>query len=97
MVYILSFLPYCLYAFSILTHWGRDIFKLIFFNEIIWISFKISLKFGPVVWINNIPALVQLTHWGQVTHICISKLTIIGSGDGLLPGQHQAIIWTNGG
>ena len=29
--------------------------------------------------------------------ICISKLTIIGSDDGLLPGQHQAIIWTNAG
>ena len=28
-------------------------------------------------------------------HICISKLTIIGSDNGLLSGQHQAIIWTN--
>ena len=25
----------------------------------------------------------------------ISKLTIIGSDNGLLPGRHQAIIWTN--
>ena len=24
----------------------------------------------------------QLTHWGQVTHICVSKLTIIGSDNG---------------
>ena len=29
--------------------------------------------------------------------ICLSKLTIIGSDDGLSPGQHQAIIWTNAG
>ena len=36
-----------------------------------------------------------LTHWGRVTHICVVKLTIIGSDNGLLPGQHQAIIWTN--
>ena len=36
-----------------------------------------------------------LTHWGWVTYICIGKLTIIGSDNGLLPGQHQAIIWTN--
>ena len=36
-----------------------------------------------------------LTHWGQVTHICISKLTIIGSDNGLSPGRRQAIIWTN--
>ena len=27
----------------------------------------------------------------------ISKLTIIGSDNGLLPGRHQAIIWTNAG
>ena len=30
-------------------------------------------------------------------HICVSKLTIIGSDNGLLPGQSQAIIWTNAG
>ena len=39
----------------------------------------------------------HLTHWGQVMHICISKLTIIGSDNGLSPGWRQAIIWTNGG
>ena len=38
-----------------------------------------------------------LTHWGRVTHICVSKLTIIGSENGLTPGRHQAIIWTNAG
>ena len=32
---------------------------------------------------------------GQVMHICISKLTNIGSENGLLPCRHQAIIWTN--
>ena len=37
------------------------------------------------------------THWGRVTHICVSKLTIIGSDNGLSPGQRQAIIWTNAG
>ena len=38
-----------------------------------------------------------LTHWGRVTHICVSKLTIIGSDNGLSPGRRQAIIWTNAG
>ena len=38
-----------------------------------------------------------LTHWGRVTHICVSKLTIIGSDNGLSPGRRQAIIWTNDG
>ena len=36
-----------------------------------------------------------LTHWGRVTHMCVSKLTIIGSDNGLSPDQRQAIIWTN--
>ena len=38
-----------------------------------------------------------LTHWGRVTHICVSKLTIIGSDNGLSPRRRQAIIWTNAG
>ena len=38
-----------------------------------------------------------LTHCGRVTHICISKLTITSSDNGLLPGGGQAIIWTNAG
>ena len=37
----------------------------------------------------------SLTHWGRVTHIRVSKLIIIGSDNGLSPGRHQAIIWTN--
>ena len=32
-----------------------------------------------------------------MTHICVSKLTIIGSDNGLSPGWRQAIIWTNAG
>ena len=32
-----------------------------------------------------------------MTHICVSKLTIIGSDNGLLPDQRLAIIWTNAG
>ena len=38
-----------------------------------------------------------LTHWGRVTHICVGKLTNIGSDNGLSPGRRQAIIWTNAG
>ena len=40
---------------------------------------------------------VDLTHWGRMTHICVSKLTIIGSDNGLSPDRRQAIIWTNAG
>ena len=40
---------------------------------------------------------LTLTHWGRVTHICVSKRTIIGSDNGLSPSRRQAIIWTNAG
>ena len=32
-----------------------------------------------------------------MTHICLSKLTIIGSDNGRSPGRRQVIIWTNAG
>ena len=32
-----------------------------------------------------------------MTNICVSELTIIGSDNGLSPGQRQAIIWNNAG
>ena len=44
-------------------HFADDIFKCIFLNENVWISFKISLKFVPKVQINNIPTLVQIMAW----------------------------------
>ena len=37
------------------------------------------------------------THWGRVTHICVTDLTSIGSDNGLSPGRRQAIIRTNAG
>ena len=45
----------------------------------------------------SIPYTIMLTHWGRVTHICVSRLTITGSDNGLSPGRRQAIIWTNAG
>ena len=38
-----------------------------------------------------------LINWGRVTHICVSKLTIIGSDNGISPDRRQAIIKTNAG
>ena len=32
-----------------------------------------------------------------MTHICVGNLTTIGSDNGLSPGRHQAITWTNVG
>ena len=39
------------------------------------------------------PGLAHLTHWGRVTHICISIRTNCGPDNGLLPGRCQAVIW----
>ena len=39
----------------------------------------------------------DLTHWGRVTHMCVSRLTTIGSYNGLSPDRRQAIIWNNAG
>ena len=49
-------------------------------------------------WRKCVGLIIQaLTHWGRVLHICVSKLIIIGSDNGLLPCWHQAIIWANAG
>ena len=45
----------------------------------------------------HIRRLTNVTHWGRVTHICVNKLTIIGSDTDLSSGRRQAIIWTNAG
>ena len=49
------------------------------------------------VWHLVSPHRWPLTHWGRVTHICVGKLTITGSDNGLSPGRRQDIIWTNTG
>ena len=51
--------------------------------------------FLPLYSGKDLPKRMPLTHWGRVTHICVSKFTIIGSDNGLAPGRRQAIIWTN--
>ena len=62
-------------------------------RSISWILKVSSTKWQPFLFLN------VFTHWGRVTHIyiCVSKLTIIGSDNGLSPGRRQAIIWTNTG
>ena len=64
------------------------------------IRFIYAWKRGP--WSTPVSIVMHvcpesLTHWGRVTHICVIKLTIIGSDNGLSPGRHQAIIWINAG
>ena len=47
----------------------------------------------PIHWkIQSIYNVENLTHWGRVTHIWVSKLIIIGSDNGLSPGQWRNIV-----
>ena len=48
-------------------------------------------------WCPCIKTRCLFTHWGRVTHTCVSKLINTGSDNGLSPGRCQAIIWTNAG
>ena len=71
-------------------HFADNIFKRIFFNENVWISIKVPLKFVPKGLINNIPALVQITapfRWQVIiwmlismTHICVTRPQWVKSG-----------------
>ena len=68
-------------------HFADDIFKCIFFSEIVWIPIKIPLKFVPKCPISNIQALVQIMAWSSpvdkplseammiklMTHICVTR------------------------
>ena len=66
------------------------------------------IKWQAIIWTNDVLAywciciyvslsLGELTHWGRVMHICVSKLTLIDSDNGLSPERRQAIVWTNAG
>ena len=61
---------------------------------------KMNLKITYTKFHSDISWANKLTHWSRVMpiiYIYSSKLTIIGSDNGLSPGQRQAIIWTNAG
>ena len=58
---------------------------------------KMGMKVSSANWRPFCLGLNVLTHWGRVMHICVGKLTNIGSDNGLSPGWREAIIWTNAG
>ena len=79
--------------------WGKNLFKNLEFS--LWITLTCSIWYQMYVQCLKFSQKVvgphTLTHWGRVTFICVSKLTIFGSDNGLSPGRRQAIIWTNAG
>ena len=81
--------------------WALSVQKLVLwrFNDSKSILSQEEMKFiwlyGDTVW--SPYNIHHLTHWGWVMHVCVSKLSIIGSDNGLSPGRRQAIIWTKAG
>ena len=77
-------------VFVLGTLWPMHVFSNVPFDSL-W-----SNMFTSSSYLRIIPRYIaRLTLWGRVTHICVGKLTIIGSDNGLSPGRRQAIIWTN--
>ena len=79
-------------------HFTDAIFKPVFFNENVWVSIKISLKFVPKGPINNISALVQIMAWRRsgdkplsepmmvslLTYICVTRSQWVNLSTGRL-------------
>ena len=55
-----------------------------------WFMNRIYLRYS-----NSLFKVGHWNYWGRVTHICVSKLTNIGSDNGLSPGPRHAIIWSS--
>ena len=74
---------------DLLTHWGRVMHTWVRSRNcgclVTWFCYQLIAKPG------NKTATVSWPSWP----ICISKLTIIGSDNGLLPGWHQANDYLN--
>ena len=58
---------------------------------------KQTNKTQDVVPVKSVFFVCELTHWGQVAHLCVGNSTIIGSDNGLSSGRRQAIILINAG
>ena len=58
------------------------------------VGYQMTTLFTQISRKSRTPVIIR-THWGWVTNIYISNITIIGSDNGLWPGRCQAIIWTN--
>ena len=85
--------------------WSRNSINRNEFSDTSWIKMYLIKKTHLTFWYNLLMILLaaillikkQLTHWGRVTLICVSKQTIICPDNGLSPGRRQSIIWTNAG
>ena len=76
----ISFRPHCVNTLRPRQngrHFADAVFKRIFFNENVWISIKISLKFVPKGPINKIPALFQIMAWRRPGDKSLSEAVLV--------------------
>ena len=85
-------------------HWKSSVIKMssrsFFFSSPAALENVIMITYGATSddKVSTVPSLsFHLTHWCWRTHMFVSKLTIIGSDNGLSPRKRQPIIWTNAG
>ena len=93
--------------FITLIHWGRVTHKCLSkLPNFVSDNGVSPVQRKAIIWTNAAILLIRtfgsklqwnLNYWGRVTCICTSKLTIMGSDNGLSPGRRQALIWTNAG
>ena len=75
--------------------WSTDYVQMC---EILWNKYSFILSpTGPWHWASRKQRRGARWWSGYVGVLCIGKLTIIGSDNGLSPGRCQTIIWNNGG
>ena len=68
-------------------------------NGLLFYFFRLEIKcsYSYCQRVYSSRPITWLSHWDRAAHICVSKLIIIGSDNGLSPGWRQTIIWTNAG
>ena len=78
---------------------NKQIHDIFWINHYVWVGkvWLLAILIKYLYFQPHLPGHNQLTHWVQVTHICVSELTIIDSDNGFLAGRRQAIIWNNAG
>ena len=61
------------------------------------LSWCLLVKMAPGMLLVKLGGIIKsyLTHWGQVTRICVGDLNIIGSDNGLSHGRCQTTVSTN--
>ena len=76
-----------------------DVFEMYISQDKFYIpgNYDCHAHHHDIALVNRSVCVHWLTHWGRETHICVAKLTIIGSENGLSPGRRQSIVWTNAG